>query len=98
MNETTVTPIPDNIPYPTPLKSAKSTPPFPVGCLPPVLREMVELISETVQVILHIGRSSVYKLFSSDGFPSIKMGGILRVEKSKFEKWLNTYSGRTYTM
>lgn len=53
---------------------------------------------DDIMAILHIGRSSVYKLFSSDGFPSIKMGGILRVEKSKFEKWLNTYSGRTYTM
>ncbi len=53
---------------------------------------------DDIMAILHIGRSSVYKLFSSEGFPSIKMGGILRVEKSKFEKWLNTYSGRTYTM
>ena len=53
MNETTVTPIPDNIPYPTQLKRAKSTPPFPVGCLPPVLREMVELISLFVNYFLY---------------------------------------------
>jgi predicted DNA-binding transcriptional regulator AlpA len=53
---------------------------------------------DDIMAILHIGRSSVYKLFSSEGFPSIKMGGILRVEKTKFEKWLNTYSGRSYTM
>lgn len=64
MNETTVTPIPDNIPYPTPLKRAKSTPPFPVGCLPPVLREMVELISETVQIMPEMPASVALSVLS----------------------------------
>ena len=64
MNETTVTPIPDNIPYPTPLKRAKSTPPFPVGCLPQVLREMVELISETVQVMPEMPASVALSVLS----------------------------------
>ena len=64
MNETTVTPIPDNIPYPTPLKSAKSTLPFPVGCLPPVLIEMVELISETVQVMPEMPASVALSVLS----------------------------------
>ena len=53
---------------------------------------------EDIMAIMRIGRSSVYKLFGSEGFPSIKMGGILRIEKSKFEKWLNTYSGKSYIM
>ena len=53
---------------------------------------------EDVMAIMRIGRSSVYKLFRSEGFPSIKMGGILRIEKSRFEKWLSTYSGRSYTL
>lgn len=47
-NETTV--IPNTVPYPTPLKQNKDPTPFPLYALPPVIRDMTNLISETVQV------------------------------------------------
>lgn len=53
---------------------------------------------ENIMEIMHISRSSVYKLFSSEAFPSIKMGGMLRIEKSAFENWLKAYSGKTFIM
>lgn len=41
---------PEDIQYPTPLLPAKSPPPFPIGSLPPAIRNMVEFVSETTQV------------------------------------------------
>lgn len=64
----------------------------------PVENAPVIYTPENIMAILHISRSSVYKLFSSEAFPSIKMGGILRIEKSAFEKWLTTYSGKTFIL
>ena len=43
--ETTETTI-----YPTPLNPAKSPPPFPIGALPPTIRDMVNYVAETTQV------------------------------------------------
>ena len=63
----------------------------------PVENAPVLYTPENIMAIMHISRSSVYKLFSSEGFPSIKMGGILRIEKTAFEKWLNTYAGKSFT-
>lgn len=86
MNETTVTPIPDNIPYSTPLKRAKPTPPFPVGCLPPVLREMVELISETVQVMPEMPASVALSVLS------LRLQGKAKISYSPFwSEELNLY-------
>ena len=62
----------------------------------PVENAPVLYTPENIMAIMHISRSSVYKLFSSEGFPSIKMGGILRIEKTAFEKWLNTYAGKSF--
>lgn len=36
--------------YPTPLNPAKSPPPFPIGALPPTIRDMVNFVAETTQV------------------------------------------------
>lgn len=62
----------------------------------PVENAPVLYTPENIMAIMHISRSSVYKLFSSEGFPSIKMGGIRRIEKTAFEKWLNTYAGKSF--
>ena len=35
---------------PTPLTPSKSPPPFPIGALPPTIRNMVNFVSETTQV------------------------------------------------
>ena len=36
--------------YPTPLNPTKSPPPFPIGALPPTIRDMVNYVAETTQV------------------------------------------------
>ncbi len=51
---------------------------------------------EDIMAILHICRSSAYKLFNSDGFPSFRVGRVLRVEKTAFEKWLANNAGRNF--
>ena len=62
----------------------------------PVENAPVLYTPKNIMAIMRISRSSVYKLFSSEGFPSIKMGGILRIENTAFEKWLNTYAGKSF--
>ena len=48
----------------------------------PVENAPVIYTPENIMAILHISRSSVYKLFSSEAF----------------EKWLSTYSGKTFIL
>jgi hypothetical protein len=49
MNEKTQI-ITEDDPYPVALPTAKSPPPFPIGALPPTIRDMVNFVSETTQV------------------------------------------------
>lgn len=42
--------ITEDDPYPVALPTAKSPPPFPIGALPPTIRDMVNFVSETTQV------------------------------------------------
>ena len=53
---------------------------------------------DDVMNILHIGKSQVYKLFKSETFPSIKIGGSLRIDVKRFENWCEKYAGRTYIL
>lgn len=53
---------------------------------------------EDIQRILKIGRTKAYQLCNTKGFPSIRMGSVLRVSKEKFEKWVDNYSGKTFYM
>lgn len=48
--------------------------------------------------ILHLGRTQVYKLFKSETFPAIKIGGSLRVDVKRFENWCDKYAGRKYVL
>jgi len=47
-----------------------------------------------VQAILGRGKRQTYELFHTDGFPSIRIGNGLRVEKKAFEKWLERNQGK----
>lgn len=51
---------------------------------------------EDIMTIMQISRTSVYKLFNSDGFPAIKIGGIYRVEKAQFDTWVKQYTGKEF--
>ncbi|MCQ2465757.1 MAG: helix-turn-helix domain-containing protein [Oscillospiraceae bacterium] len=39
-----------------------------------------------------MSRTSVYKLFKRSDFPAVRIGRMLRVEQSKFDKWLEASS------
>lgn len=51
---------------------------------------------DDIMIIMQISRSTAYKLFRSDGFPGIKINGMFRVEKKKFEAWAESYAGKTF--
>ncbi len=53
---------------------------------------------DDIMKILHIGRTQVYKLFKSETFPSLKIGGSLRIDVKRFEDWCDKYAGRTYIL
>lgn len=53
---------------------------------------------DDVMKILHLGKTQVYKLFKSDTFPSLKIGGSLRVDVKRFEDWCDKYAGRNYIL
>ena len=54
------------------------------------------LTPKDIQQILKIGRDKTYKLISTKGFPSIKIGNTVRIPKDRFEKWVNTYIGSEF--
>jgi len=47
---------------------------------------------EDIMELLQLSRTSVYKLFKRSDFPAIRLGRMLRVEQSKFDKWLEASS------
>ena len=49
-----------------------------------------ELIAKT----LNVSKDTAYRLLKTPGCPSIKVGGRVIVESSKFFEWLDLYEGR----
>ncbi len=47
-----------------------------------------------IGMLLKLGRTSVYKLFRSPGFPAIKIEGSYRISKEAFEDWVKKNSGK----
>ena len=47
----------------------------------------------TIAQVLGIASSSAYELMHEKGFPVLKVGSRLLVEKSKFRKWVDEQSG-----
>lgn len=54
------------------------------------------LTSRDIQDILDMGKNQAYALMHSAGFPTITIGKKMYVTQIKFEKWLETYTGRQY--
>ena len=48
--------------------------------------------------IFSISKNHAYALMHSDGFPTIAINNRLYVEPGKLQKWLDTYTGRTYLL
>lgn len=56
------------------------------------------LTPKDIQSIFSVGRNQAYALMHSAGFPSITINNRLYVEPAKLQKWLDTYTGRTYIL
>ena len=53
---------------------------------------------DDVSDMMKFSKHKTYQLFNSSGFPAMRIGHDLRVEKSRFEKWANEYAGREYLL
>ena len=51
------------------------------------------LNAKTVAEVLGIAPSSAYELMHEKGFPILKVGNRLLVEKDKFKEWINRNTG-----
>ncbi len=51
------------------------------------------LNADTIAQVLGIASSSAYELMHEKGFPVLKVGNRMLVEKSKFRKWVEEKSG-----
>ncbi len=56
------------------------------------------LTIKDLQSILKIGRDKAYKLASTKGFPSIKIGNTIRIPKEQFDTWVKTYMYSTFNI
>ena len=54
------------------------------------------LNAETVAKLLGISPSSGYELMHEKGFPVLKVGNRMLVEKEKFRKWVEEKSGGSH--
>ncbi len=50
-----------------------------------------------IQKIFKCGRKRSYEIMHISGFPSIKIGKNIFVEKTKLEQWLDRMEGQTVT-
>ena len=48
-----------------------------------------------IQAIFKCGQKQSYELVNSNGFPAIKIGGKILVEKKALEQWLDKNKGKT---
>ncbi len=51
------------------------------------------LNADTIAQVLGIASSSAYELMHEKGFPVLKVGNRMLVEKPKFRKWVDEQSG-----
>jgi len=51
------------------------------------------LNAKTVAEVLGIAPSSAYEIMHEKGFPVLKVGNRLLVEKDKFKEWINRNTG-----
>ena len=62
------------------------------------MQEIKLLTPRDIQCIFDIGKNQAYALMHSAGFPSITIGNRIYVEQEHLRKWIDTYSGRKYTL
>lgn len=50
--------------------------------------------ADNVAKTLGISKTTAYVLMTSDGFPSVRVGTRVLVEREKFKKWIDENSGQ----
>jgi excisionase family DNA binding protein len=56
------------------------------------------LTVQDVQGILQFSQNKVYKLFHSEAFPSMKIGGQYRISQKALQWWIDTYRNRKFLL
>lgn len=51
---------------------------------------------QDISKILGIGMTKTRQLVHTDGFPTLRFGRTIRIPKDKFEKWVETYTGKEF--
>jgi excisionase family DNA binding protein len=67
----------------------------PVNTSP--IGELQLITPEDIMLAMRLSRSSVYKLLKSGEIPTVKIGKMLRVNKSDFEHWLTGHTAAAHT-
>lgn len=58
----------------------------------------VTLNGRDVAAALNISKAGAYKLMSTEGFPTIRIGKSVRVPKDAFLKWINENTGKNFNI
>lgn len=56
------------------------------------------LTPKDIQRIFSIGKNRAYDLMNSSGFPTIRIGSRMYVSQRALDRWVDTYTGKTYAM
>ena len=78
-----------------PEKKPRSRKTPPVNTSP--IGELQLLTPEDIMIAMRLSRSSVYKLLKRGEIPTVKIGKMLRVNKSDFEHWLAGHTAAAHT-
>jgi len=54
------------------------------------------LTYKDLQTILKVGKNRAYELLKSDCFPTIKINHRMYVSPEALQKWVESYSGKTF--
>lgn len=55
------------------------------------------LTPKDIQYIFRVGKNKAYELMNSDGFPTIRLDSRLYVSRAALRKWIDTYTGKTFS-
>lgn len=56
------------------------------------------LTAKDLRSIIGCSKNRAYELMHSRSFPSIQIGHRFYVERTAFERWIGTYTGRKFTL
>lgn len=56
------------------------------------------LTAKDIKAIIGCSKNRAYELMHSRSFPSIQIGHRFYVERTAFERWIGTYTGRKFTL